>query len=116
MGLTGGIVDVGGLFDCLIGIYRGETDETILDKYDEVRRQKYREIINPLSSTNIRRLFAQDPDTAAKYDEFLGLCKKASDDEQLSRQLQREIKALMHDFTQYYTVNGGSNLKATLKT
>lgn len=31
MGLTGGIVDIGGLFDCLVGIYDGVADDTILD-------------------------------------------------------------------------------------
>jgi len=32
LGLTGGIVDVGGLSDCLVGRSKGVADESILDK------------------------------------------------------------------------------------
>ncbi|KAK5069304.1 hypothetical protein LTR64_008401 [Lithohypha guttulata] len=102
LGLTGGIVDVGGLYDCLAGIYEGKADDSILDKYDEIRRQKYNEIVDPISSSNLRRLFDQDPNTALENDEFLRLCKKAEKDPVLSRQMQRGADALKHDFTQYY--------------
>lgn len=88
LGLTGGIVDVGGLFDCLVGIHEGKADESILDKYSEIRSQKYKEFIDPLSSSNIRRLFDQDPDEALQKDEFLKLCKKAEMDIDFSREMQ----------------------------
>ena len=56
MGLTGGFADVGGLYDCLYGIYSGQADESILDLYDKKRREKYLNVIDPISSGNLRRL------------------------------------------------------------
>lgn len=102
LGLTGGIVDVGGLYDCLFGIYNGLADEGILTLYDEVRRAKYNEIINPVSSENIRRLFAQDPELAMEKDEFLKLVKKAETDVATQEMLNQGVFAVQHDFTQYY--------------
>lgn len=110
LGLTGGIVDVGGLYDCLFGIYNGLADESILTLYDEVRRAKYNEIINPVSSENIRRLFAQDPEMALEKDEFLKLVKKAETDVKIRDMLNEGAKALQHDFTQnYHTSTGKTN-------
>ncbi|KAJ9608716.1 hypothetical protein H2200_006487 [Cladophialophora chaetospira] len=102
MGLTGGIVDIGGLYDCLAGIYEGLADDKILDLYSEVRRQKYNEITNPVSTANILRLFDQDPDKAMENDEFLQLCKRTEEDEEFAREFQNGVNALKHDFTQYY--------------
>lgn len=67
LGLTGGLVDVGNLFDCLNGIHQGLADDSILDRYNEVRREKYLNIIDPVSSQNLRHLL-QDPDVALKED------------------------------------------------
>jgi hypothetical protein len=102
MGLTSGIVDVGGLFDCFVGIYEGLADESILDKYSEIRRQKYHEIIDPISSQNILRLFDQDPEKALENDEFLQILKRAEVDHDFAREIQLGINRLKHDFTQYY--------------
>ncbi|KAK5311057.1 hypothetical protein LTR93_011844 [Exophiala xenobiotica] len=55
MGLTGGLVDVGNLLDCPIGIHAGRADTTILDKYNDVRRQKYEQYVNPFSTANMKR-------------------------------------------------------------
>ena len=88
MGLTGGIVDVDGLFQCLEGIHKGLADESILTTWSDVQRQKWHDIINPVSSGNIKRLFDQDPDKALENDEFLQLVKKAESDPELSRELQ----------------------------
>ncbi|KAH0134562.1 FAD/NAD(P)-binding domain-containing protein, partial [Aureobasidium melanogenum] len=44
LGITGGFVDVGCLYDCLYGIWTHQADDSILDLYSEVRRQKYKEI------------------------------------------------------------------------
>lgn len=41
LGLTGGIVDAGNLSDALIGVIQGLADESILDKYSEVRVKKF---------------------------------------------------------------------------
>lgn len=113
-------MDIGGLYDCLIGIYEGKADVSILEKYDEVRREKYSNIVDPISSENIRRLFAQDPERALETDEFLQMCKKTETDTDFSKQfqlvhkriadhgasayiLEQGINMLRHDFTQYYT-------------
>lgn len=102
LGLTGGLVDVGGLFDCLKGIFDGRADDTILDKYSEVRRAKYQSIVNPISSENIIRLFSADPDTVLQTDEFFQMCIKAEKDPVFARELQLGVNGLQHDFTQYY--------------
>lgn len=57
MGLTGGIADVGSLYDSLRGIDNNKTDDSILDKYDEVRRRIWHEVIDPISTENMQRLF-----------------------------------------------------------
>lgn len=71
-----GIVDIGGLYNCLIGIYEGKADPEILDKWSEFRRKKYQEIVDPISQDNIRRLFDQDPDKAMENDGFLKMLKE----------------------------------------
>ena len=119
MGLTGGIVDVGGLYDCLTGIFHGKVDEAILDKYNDIRRAKYYQFIDPVSTENLRRLFATNPETALKDDEFFQQLVKAKDDKAFSRELQlvcyglranhrliswvQKINAIQHDFTKYYS-------------
>ncbi|KAK3346061.1 hypothetical protein B0T25DRAFT_571222 [Lasiosphaeria hispida] len=72
LGLTGGIADVGTLYDSLVGIHTGKTDaDFILDKYDEVRRKIWNEVINPNSQENMRRLFNYaDADEAIEKDPF----------------------------------------------
>lgn len=102
LGLTGGIADVGCLYDCLVGIYNGYVDDSILDKYSEVRRQKYIDIIDPMSSKNMARLFTQDPDKALENDEFLKFCKRVEAEPALSNELQGGSSQLLHDFTRYY--------------
>ena len=99
MGLTGGFADVGGLYDCLYGIYTGQTDDTILDKYSDIRRQKYLDVIDPISSGNLRRLW--DPE-AVEDDQFFQMVKRAATDDALKSQMQQGIKAVMYDFTQHY--------------
>lgn len=102
LGLTGGIVDVGGLFDCLRGIHANLASPSILDIYADVRVQRWRDIVNPVSSANIKRLFAQDPETALADDPFLQACARAESDLEFSRQLQTGTSALEYDFTQHY--------------
>ncbi|KAH8807380.1 hypothetical protein F5884DRAFT_856961 [Xylogone sp. PMI_703] len=103
LGLTGGIADVGGLYDCFMGIHKGQADESILDKYDEIRREIYKNFIDPLSTENFKRIWDQDPDKALENDEFFKLIQKVALDKELSRKFQTGIMAIGHDFTQYYT-------------
>ncbi|KAK5134475.1 hypothetical protein LTR08_006392 [Meristemomyces frigidus] len=99
MGLTGGFADVGGLYDCMYGIYAGRTDDSILDKYDEVRRKKFREVIDPISCSNLRRLWNPE---AIEQDDFIQMVKRAETDKKFAREMSGGMRAVMHDFTQYY--------------
>lgn len=107
MGLTGGIVDVDGLLQCLQGIHQGMANDTILSTWSDVQRQKWHEIINPVSSGNIKRLFGQDPEKALEEDSFLKMVKKAESDPTLSKDMQHSGNKLLHDYSQYFRqVNG----------
>ncbi len=87
MGLTGGLVDVGNLFDCLYGIAAGRADERILDKYSEIRIQKYKEIIDPVSSGNIKRLWDASPE-AVDNEPFYQMLKRAAVDKEFAKSMQ----------------------------
>ncbi|KAJ5385553.1 hypothetical protein N7517_003464 [Penicillium concentricum] len=101
LGLTGGLVDVGNLADCLVGIHQGLADEAILDRYSEVRRQKYEDIINVVSSINLQRMW-RDPDTVVNDDPFFKELAKANTDPKIAFKLAEGINAIMHDFRQEY--------------
>ena len=48
------------LYDCLIAMQDGLTDDSILDKYSEVRRKKWQDLIDPISRANFRRIWDKD--------------------------------------------------------
>lgn len=75
---------------------------SILAIYDEVRRSKYNEIINPTSSGNIRLLFEQKLETAENESEFLTMCKEAETDAEVAAKMKEGLNALQYDFTQHY--------------
>lgn len=102
MGLTGGLANIGGLFQCLEGIHQGLADPSILSTWSDVQIKKWNEIINPISSGNIRRLFDQDLEKALENDDFLKMLKKAETDDQLSKQMLASAYDLNHDYTQYF--------------
>jgi hypothetical protein len=87
LGLTGGIADVGNLFDALVGIHENLADDSILDKYSEVRMRIWRDIIDPMSRENFRRLWDQDPEKALENDQFFRICKESETNEALAREL-----------------------------
>jgi 2-polyprenyl-6-methoxyphenol hydroxylase-like FAD-dependent oxidoreductase len=89
LGLTGGIADVGGLADCLIGMHTGKATDKILDKYCEVRRQIWHEVIDPISSSNMRRVFAQNPETALEDDPLLKKLSLAETDPKVRLEMQK---------------------------
>ncbi|KAG4426067.1 hypothetical protein IFR04_000774 [Cadophora malorum] len=107
LGLTGGLVDAGNLFDCLNGIHQGLATDDILSRYNVVRREKYNNIIDPVSSENLRRLW-QDPVVARKEDKFLEMCRKAAVDPVFSRTMQEGLKSIMHDFRTEYQNTGST--------
>ncbi|KAK3690398.1 hypothetical protein B0T22DRAFT_404927, partial [Podospora appendiculata] len=78
LGLTGGIADVGSLYEGLVGIATGRVADAdaILDRYDAERRRIWHDVINPTSQENMRRLFVYpDPDEAMKKDPFFRMLK-----------------------------------------
>lgn len=89
LGLTGGLVDVGGLAECFEGIRKGVANEGILDKYDEIRRKMWHEIINPVSSSNFLRVSATNPETATVGDEFLKMVDEARRDQGIRDELDK---------------------------
>jgi hypothetical protein len=70
MGLTGGICDAAGMADCLIGVLRKGADDSLLDKYAEIRRQKYQEVTHPISYGNTCGLRDTPPDKAREHEPF----------------------------------------------
>ncbi|KAL4752389.1 hypothetical protein BDW72DRAFT_211985 [Aspergillus terricola var. indicus] len=104
LGLTGGIADVGSLYDALIGIHKGLADEEILTKYADIRKQIWTEIIDPMSRENFARLH-QDAETARENDPFFRLCVQAETDEDLSREIAMGYDKLRTDMTQFYKLD-----------
>jgi 2-polyprenyl-6-methoxyphenol hydroxylase-like FAD-dependent oxidoreductase len=110
LGLTGGFADVGSLYDCFTGIHQDELDDSILDKYSEIRIKIWRDMIDPMSRENFHRLW--DPEYKDKRDEFFKMCEKASDDPVWGKSVAEAIHHVRHDFTQYFKSrqqNGTSN-------
>ncbi|KAK5192465.1 hypothetical protein LTR92_007640 [Exophiala xenobiotica] len=112
MGLTGGICDAGGLADCLIGVLRKGCDDSLLDKYAEIRRQKYKDITDPVSYGNTCALRDTDPETAATSAEPF---KTMNSSPEARRQMLEKAYLLGHDFRQYWptveTENGDNDHK-----
>jgi len=102
LGITGGFVDIGGLYDCLAGIWDGRADESILDLYSEKRIEKWKTVIDPISQENFRRVRDSDPATRLERDEFMQLLKKGETDEPFLKELLLGFMAVRYDFTQHY--------------
>ncbi|KAI1259206.1 FAD binding domain-containing protein [Xylariaceae sp. FL1019] len=102
MGITGGFVDVGGLYDCLAGIFDGKADESILDLYSEKRIEKWKTVIDPVSRDNFRRVSDSDPDTLLQRDPVMQACKAAEGDAKAQKQMALASFAVRYDFTQHY--------------
>ncbi|AEO67613.1 d2e56d9d-838c-4865-a127-29cd599e54a6 [Thermothielavioides terrestris] len=104
MGLTGGIADIGSLYDALVGIHTGQADDSILDKYDEVRRRIWHDIINPISSDNMTRLFKYSgPDEAMEKDPFFKLVTRMQNPGDGEDEPPNPgLPSLRYDMTQHY--------------
>lgn len=98
LGLTSGLVDVGGLSDCLYAVHSGLSDATILDTYSTVRREKFNRFVDPISSDNFRLLFSNDPDTVLDHDQFLQMCKRRESDAEFAAGMQLRINSIGHNF------------------
>ncbi|KAF3767148.1 FAD/NAD(P)-binding domain-containing protein [Cryphonectria parasitica EP155] len=102
LGITGGFVDCGGLYDCLAGIWDGKADESILDLYSEKRIEKYQTIINQISQENFRRVSDKEPSTRYERDEFMHLLTKGETDKMFLKKLLMDGFDVRYDFTQHY--------------
>lgn len=102
-GITGGFVDVGGLYECLAGIWEGKADDTILDIYSEKRIEKWKTIIDAVSQDNFRRVSDPDSSTILERDPLLIECKKAEHDKQRQKEMMLQSLELRYDFTQHYS-------------
>jgi 2-polyprenyl-6-methoxyphenol hydroxylase-like FAD-dependent oxidoreductase len=80
-GCMSGVLDVGGLADCLIGIYDGRAGDEILDLYAEIRREKFLKYVDARSIKNMNRIANSDPNTVLDTDKFLGILKDLEGDE-----------------------------------
>jgi 2-polyprenyl-6-methoxyphenol hydroxylase-like FAD-dependent oxidoreductase len=98
LGLTGGIVDVGNLFDALMGIHKGLADDSILDIYAKVRKRMWEEVIDPMSRENFRRLHDQDPEKARENDAFFQELIKSEKDEGLAKEFALVSNILVIEF------------------
>ena len=99
--MTGGIADVGSLFDALVAMKQGKADDSILDKYSEVRIEKWKKIIDPMSRANFKRVCLDE--TEQSRQEFFALCKKMEEDDELARQMSQGTNALRENFSEYIT-------------
>lgn len=102
LGITGGFIDVGGLADCLTGMWDGRADDSILDVYSDKRREKWKTIVDPISQENFRRVTDVDPDTLLQRDPVMQACKKAENNPALQREAFLAGLAMRYDFTQHY--------------
>lgn len=128
--MTGGISDIGSLVDCFYGIHDGKAGPEILDKYDEIRVSIYKTVIDPVSKTNLERLW-KDPEKIKDIDPFFALVRKAGSDPKVAEDLKMVSSAISiripldasdaeltirqmhigHDMTQYYDQSADNGSK-----
>lgn len=82
LGLTGGILDAGCLADALNARLKQDYPDSILDKYAQVRREIFTDVVNPASIANKRRLHEVDVDTMNETDPFIKMLSQASAEDQ----------------------------------
>ena len=102
LGITGGFVDVGGLYDCLAGIWDGKAGESILDLYSEKRMEKWKTITDPVSQANFRRVMDKDPATIYERDELFPMLKRGETDREFLTEMLMKSMEIRYDFTQHY--------------
>ena len=119
-------LDVGGLADCLIGLYRGETGEEILDRYADVRRDIFLRYIDKRSVKNLERVAKSDPMTVVETDKFFGILKELEGDDEARKKFllvrvrdqnsrillteSQKASSIEHDFTKDYKIKASDTL------
>jgi len=82
----------------LIGVFKKGCGDDILDKYAEIRKKKFEDVIHPVSYGNIKLLYETDPKTASEKEPF----KSMNTDPNFSENMIKNAFSMCHDFTQYY--------------
>jgi len=72
-----------------------------LDLYSEKRIEKWKTIIDPVSTENFQRVHDADPDTRLERDDFLQMCRKVKGTPEEKDFLMGSL-AIRYDFTQHY--------------
>ncbi|OCL04081.1 FAD/NAD(P)-binding domain-containing protein [Glonium stellatum] len=103
-GLMVGVLDIDGLTDCLIGMHQRKVGDEILDKYAEIRREKFLNYVEPRSIKNMNRLRAQNPDSALRDDKFLQILAHLEKDPEEAKAFLLKFSSIEHDFKQYYII------------
>lgn len=68
------------MVDCLYGIYDGKAGFDILEDYDRIRREIYKTVTDPTSSTNLERI-QKDPELLRDgKDPFFAMLDRARED------------------------------------
>ncbi|KAH8596054.1 hypothetical protein B0O99DRAFT_593894 [Bisporella sp. PMI_857] len=102
LGLTGGMVDAGALYDCLSGIIQGKADESILDKYSEIRLHVFNSIVDPISSNNFLLLQKDTTEPTLMDDPFLQIASRTAVDLEFSKEFQTRSLSMRVDLTKFY--------------
>lgn len=75
LGMNSGIQDAGNLAEKLGRVWRREADASLLDRYDRQRRTIAEEIVQTMSTQNLKRLLEKDPAVRkANRDEMRAIC------------------------------------------
>ncbi|MFM9971233.1 MAG: FAD-dependent oxidoreductase [Burkholderiales bacterium] len=77
MGMNGGLHDAMNLCDKLIALYRGEADESALERYERQRRPIAIQYINANTARNKQQMQERDPEARRRKQEEL--CRQAED-------------------------------------
>ncbi len=79
-------------------MFKKQAPDTILDKYAELRRQIFLDIVNPTSQANKRRLHEYDTETIAETDPFLKMLNEVDAN---AKQKIRGHQGLAVDMSQF---------------
>ncbi|KAF4965997.1 hypothetical protein FSARC_6273 [Fusarium sarcochroum] len=104
LGLNGGIADVGSLSDCLVAIQNGDADTSILDLYSQVRRDKWKSHIDPVSQRTMKMVFS-DPTDIIPDHPLYKMCKMLESEPDASMMKGRpgpDPLVLRYDFSHHF--------------
>lgn len=96
LGLTSGIADVGGVVECLCGVYDNKAGLDILEEYDRLRREVYNTITDPITRTNLARI-RRDPETLIRnQDPFFTMLDKSKKDPKMLDDIEKVGLLMLH--------------------